>query len=196
MLALVLDFDEGMFCMRIVAGISKGTKLKMVPGTHVRPTSDRVKESVFQMLGPFFSGGRVLDLFAGTGALGLEALSRGMDEAVFVDQSIKSIQTIRHNVAQTKMQSRAIIYKKDAKLACRLLAKQKQKFTLIFIDPPYQQNILIPTLTEIAKQDLLEEDGKIIAELPTHACLPEEIGKLRRKIQRSYGSSLICIYRN
>jgi 16S rRNA (guanine966-N2)-methyltransferase len=181
--------------MRIIAGEAKGIKLKMVPGNHVRPTSDRVKESLFHMLGPYFDGGRVLDLFAGTGALGLEALSRGMAEAVFVDQSGKSLQTIRQNIAQVKMKPRTCVLQKEAKLACRVLAKQAQPFDLIFLDPPYRLPLLLPMLQEIDKGALLAEHGQIVVESPPDACLLEEIGKLKKADERRYGSTMITIYR-
>lgn len=180
--------------MRIIAGARKGARLKMVPGKHVRPTSDRVKESLFQILGPYFSGGRVLDLFAGTGNLGLEALSRGMDEAVLVDQSAKSVQTIKQNIVQTKLEDYTRVLKKDAKLACRQLAAQGETFTLIFLDPPYQQNLLLPVMEEIAKRELLAADGRVVAELPENACLPVQIGKLMKARDCQYGSTSIAIY--
>lgn len=180
--------------MRIIAGRAKGIKLKMVPGNHVRPTSDRVKESIFQILGPYFQGGRVLDLFAGTGALGLEALSRGMDEAVFVDQSIKSIQTIRSNIQHLGMENEARVIRREAKSACRWLGKHPQKFELIFVDPPYHNQFLHSILKEISKQKLLAIHGKVVVELPTSTCLPEEIGTLKKSEERSYGQTSIFIY--
>lgn len=180
--------------MRIIAGSAKGIKLKMVPGKHVRPTSDRVKESVFQILGPFFQGGRVLDLFAGTGALGLEALSRGMDEAVFVDQSIKSIQTIQDNIRHLDMEKRTRVVRREARSACRWLGKRQQKFELIFVDPPYQNKFFLSILNEISKQALLAAHGKVVTELPTDTCLPEEIGTLKKSEERSYGQTSIFIY--
>src|SRR4051794_31814353 len=117
--------------MRIIAGSAKGTRLKMVPGKHVRPTADRVKESLFQVIGPFFAGGRVLDLFAGTGALGLEALSRGFDRGVFVDQSRTSCDIIRMNAEAAKLADRVEIYRRDARAALKMLQVKGYQFGLI-----------------------------------------------------------------
>lgn len=180
--------------MRIIAGMKKGIKLKMVSGRHVRPTSDRVKESIFQILGPYFSGGIALDLFAGSGQLGLEALSRGMDYVMFVDKSAKSIQTIKQNIALTGMESKATVMKMDAFYACRFLAQKKQKIDYLFLDPPYHQKLILPVLQEISKQRLLSTTGRVIVELSHHETIPVKVGKLMRKMDRCYGSTSIAIY--
>lgn len=180
--------------MRIIAGLKKGIKLKMVPGKHVRPTSDRVKESIFQVLGPYFSGGVALDLFAGSGQLGLEALSRGMDFVYFVDKSLKSIQTIKQNIALTQMEAKTKVLKMDAFSACRLLSRKGEKIDILFLDPPYHQQLILPILQEISKQRLLSPKGRVIAELSKHETIPEKVGTLIRKMNRGYGSTSIMIY--
>ena len=100
--------------VRVVSGSAKGRPLKAVPGMGTRPTTDKVKEAIFSMIGPYFDGGTVLDLFAGTGGLAIEALSRGMERAVLVDMDPKSIETIRANLKATKMEGQAEVYRNDA----------------------------------------------------------------------------------
>ncbi|SHE60324.1 16S rRNA (guanine(966)-N(2))-methyltransferase RsmD [Seinonella peptonophila] len=180
--------------MRVISGECKGTRLQMVPGSHVRPTIDRVKESLFDLIGQRFSGGEVLDLFAGTGGLGIEALSRGMDRAFFVDQSNVSIHTIRENLSRTRLTKQADIFRGDARTACRLLEKQKRKFDLIFLDPPYQRPILLPIMKELTKRNLLKIDGMAVIESPHTVDLPEEIDSWVLRKQRSYGNTMITIY--
>lgn len=180
--------------MRVIAGRLKGIKLKMVPGNHVRPTSDRVKESIFQVLGPYFNGGTVLDLFAGSGQLGLEALSRGVDYVVFVDRSPKSIHTIKQNIALTKMESNTRVIKQDTLSACRILGKKALQFDYIFVDPPYHRDLLLPVLQEISTQQLLSSNGRVIVERENTNQIPIEIGRLKKEMERPYGSTSIDIY--
>ncbi|MBA4494746.1 16S rRNA (guanine(966)-N(2))-methyltransferase RsmD [Paenactinomyces guangxiensis] len=182
--------------MRIIAGTARGTRLKMVPGSHVRPTADRVKESLFQVIGPFFDGGWVLDLFAGTGALGLEALSRGAERAIFIDRSKTSLDTIRSNVEAARMNDRAEIYRRDARSVLKVLKQRKLRFRIIFLDPPYQGNLLLPVLEQISKNDLLNEDGVVVAEYPTRRELPPSIGTLIATRQLSYGDTSIFLYQS
>lgn len=181
--------------MRIVAGTAKGTRLKMVPGNHVRPTSDRVKESLFSILGPFFTGGWVLDLFAGTGSLGLEALSRGMERGFFIDQSRTSCKTIRDNVNLCKMQDQVEVYCQNARVALNRLAQRKLKFDLVFLDPPYDQPLLIPSIEQIAKSKLLADEGLIVAEHQSRRELPEVIETLTAYRRLNYGETAITLYR-
>ncbi|SEN15662.1 16S rRNA (guanine(966)-N(2))-methyltransferase RsmD [Lihuaxuella thermophila] len=180
--------------MRIIAGTARGTRLKMVPGKHVRPTADRVKESLFQVIGPFFDGGWVLDLFAGTGSLGLEALSRGAERAVFIDQSRISLDTVLANAEATGMKDRVEIYRRDARAACRALIRRGVRFRLIFLDPPYHENLMLPVLTIIGSSMLLAENGTVAAEYPSRASLPIQIGQLRETRRLTYGDTTISLY--
>lgn len=180
--------------MRIIAGAARGTRLKMVPGKHVRPTADRVKESLFQVIGPFFSGGWVLDLFAGTGALGLEALSRGAERAIFIDQSRTSLETVRRNAEAARMTDCVEIYRQDARTALKVLQQRDLQFRLIFLDPPYHEQLLLPVLKQIGESQLLEEEGVVIAEHPTKQEPPVSIGSLVQTRQLSYGDTSISLY--
>ncbi|MBA4544042.1 16S rRNA (guanine(966)-N(2))-methyltransferase RsmD [Thermoactinomyces daqus] len=180
--------------MRIIAGSAKGTRLKMVPGKHVRPTADRVKESLFQVIGPFFAGGNVLDLFAGTGALGLEALSRGFDRGVFVDQSRTSCDIVRMNAEAAKLADRVEIYRRDARAALKMLQGKGWRFELILLDPPYHKNLLLPVLKEIVGTELLGKDGIVVAEHPNDLELEAELGSLVQIRRLAYGDTGITLY--
>ncbi|MFC4076439.1 16S rRNA (guanine(966)-N(2))-methyltransferase RsmD [Salinithrix halophila] len=180
--------------MRIIAGSSKGTRLKTVQSFHVRPTTDRVKESLFQVIGPFFDGGWVLDLFAGSGSLGLEALSRGADRAVFVDRDRASVDVIRRNLEAARMGRRAEVYQRDARAALRILAKRETAFRLIFLDPPYKEDILPDILTAIDERKLLEEGGWVIAEHGGDRPLGPAYGRLVQSRSLVYGDTQIDLY--
>ena len=145
--------------MRIVAGKYRGRTLKEFAGKDIRPTADRVKESVFQILTPYFQGARVLDLFSGSGALGIESLSRGAKEAVFNDVSKESLKVCRANLE--RVGERAAVYNLDYKNCLKSLAG---KFRLIFLDPPYRMECLGEILSLIAERGLLEEDGLVVFE--------------------------------
>src|SRR5690606_32139538 len=112
--------------------------LKAVPGKNTRPTTDKVKEALFSMIGPYFSGGYALDLFAGTGALGIEALSRGIDKAIFIDADKGSTQVIRDNLQATGLVDRAEVFRNDAEKALKALARRRLRLHLVFLDPPYR----------------------------------------------------------
>ena len=125
--------------MRIIAGKFGGRRLKAVPGMKTRPTTDKVKESMFNIIGPYFDGGNVLDLFAGSGGLSIEAVSRGADQAYLIDRQYQAIKTIKENVAVTKAEDQFQIFKTDARKALTKLAEKQIKFDLVFLDPPYKQ---------------------------------------------------------
>lgn len=180
--------------MRIIAGNARGTKLFMVPGKHVRPTADRIKESLFHVIGPFFHGGKALDLFAGTGNLGLEALSRGIEQAVFVDSSLQSVRTVQRNLEKTRFLEKAIVWKKDARRAIADCAAKGWKFELIFLDPPYHLDLYVPVLQEINKHQLLQEDGVIVAEHAKDVKLPEQLGSLCTLRDLKYSDINIRLY--
>ncbi|WP_091834817.1 16S rRNA (guanine(966)-N(2))-methyltransferase RsmD [Marininema halotolerans] len=180
--------------MRIIAGCAKGTRLHSVQGLSVRPTTDRVKESLFQVIGPFFSGGFVLDLFAGSGSLGLEALSRGAERGIFIDQARGSIEAVRRNAKATRLDKHVEIYQRDARAALRTLKGRGISFQLIFLDPPYKDGVLPEVIQSIDEGELLEEDGWLIAEHDKGEALPQEIGKLYIERTLTYGDIQIDLY--
>ena len=128
--------------MRIIAGDHRGRKLAQVEGDHIRPTADRIREALFNILGPFVRGSRVLDLFAGTGALGLEALSRGAEHAVFVDASQKSCAVVKENIQRCRLEDKTQVRHGKA----TDFPFTENSFDLVFIDPPYHQGLVPPIL--------------------------------------------------
>ena len=181
--------------MRVISGTCKGRPLKAVPGVTTRPTTDKVKESLFNIVGPYFDGGAVLDLFSGSGSLGLEALSRGMDRGVFVDKDPKAIQIIKTNIHACKMENQAEVHRNDALRSLKALGKRNVQFDLIFMDPPYKIANIIPSLIEeIEKTDMLAENGMIICEHGEELTLPEQLGNFTKFRVERYGITAISFF--
>lgn len=172
--------------MRIITGKAKGLKLKTPAGFSTRPTSDRVKESLFSVLNgmiDFNEISAVLDIFAGTGALGIESLSRGAGSATFIDFATADI--IAENVRRAKLENAAEIMRGDFEKILRRISRQDKKFDLIFIDPPYKKNLADKALELIAEFELLNESGLIIVEYGADENLDTKNFKSIRKI--NYG---------
>lgn len=176
--------------MRVIAGSCKGRPLKSVPGKTTRPTTDKVKEAMFNMIGPYFEGGIGLDLFGGSGSLGIEALSRGLDKVIFVDKDSKAIETIKQNVEQCNVTKKAEIYRNDANRALKALSKRDIIFSFIFLDPPYKISELEALIEKLDRLELLSSDGKIIVEHGMERILPETIGSLSKIRSETYGSTI------
>lgn len=183
--------------MRIIAGEFKGRQLKAVPGNSTRPTTDKVKEAVFSMIGPFFQGGSALDLFAGSGSLGIETLSRGMDFVVFVDKNPKAVHTISENIKSLNINDDNIeIYRADAFRAIKAAAKRKLQFNLIFLDPPYKKVVYDKLLTSITEHHLLAKDGIIYCEHDPSEAVPHDNEHFSILKREQYGGSIgITIYK-
>lgn len=177
--------------MRIIAGIAKGHLLKAPKGFITRPTTDRIREALFNILYSRVLDAEVLDLFAGTGALGIEALSRGAARADFVERCLPAFKCIKHNLAKTKLQTFARVIYGDA---FSFLNKCALAYDLIFIDPPYQQNLAEQALQIVAQNAILKPDGIAIAETGKAENLPEQIGELRCVRQVRYGDTLLWFY--
>lgn len=180
--------------MRVVSGSAKGRPLKAVPGTGTRPTTDKVKEALFSMIGPYFEGGTALDLFAGSGGLGIEALSRGMDKAVFVDLESKSIEVIRTNLKATKLEDQAAIYRNDATRALKALAKRSTQFDLVFLDPPYRMKNGDELMLMMHELGLLEPEATIVLEYESKHDYPEQFGPFEQTRKALYGETAVSIY--
>lgn len=150
--------------MRVISGKARGKKLVSLEGMNTRPTLDRVKEALFNIIQFDIPGKKVLDLFAGSGALGIEAISRGAETATFCDNSIDAIQVIKTNIENTKCTDKSVVLQKDYLLALNYLAKSKQKFDLIFLDPPYRTDFSDKAIEKILELDLLSKEGIIILE--------------------------------
>lgn len=180
--------------LRVVSGNYKGRQLKAVPGMTTRPTTDKVKEAIFNMVGPYFDGGIALDLFAGSGGLGIEALSRGIERCIFVDREAKAIQTIHKNIEACHAVEAAEVYRNDAERALKAIIKRELQFHLIFLDPPYKQQKLKALITLISENDLLQQGGFIVTEHGSDIQLPEEIDQYNQLKYETYGMSSITIY--
>ena len=147
--------------MRIISGKYAKRNLFTLKSQKTRPTSDKVKESLFNSLGQFFAGGEVLDLYAGSGALGIEAVSRGCEHAVLNDVSRPACQIIRKNVDLTKEPDRFEVFTMPAKVALKVFADQERKFDLVFLDPPYAKQQMVKDMTALASLDLLKPGAKL-----------------------------------
>lgn len=176
--------------MRIIAGTAGGIKLAPVPNG-VRPTSDRVRESLFNALGQFFESGEVLDLYAGTGALGIEAISRGCDRAVFVERDPRAIETIHENIRRTRFEGRAEVVRGDAGRFVEQFISKRQQFHLIFLDPPYKIGPLELNNVIERVSELLFTDGRLIVESDRPLGGAE---KFKKANERRYGGTVITIY--
>lgn len=181
--------------LRVIAGTAKGRTLKAVPGKNTRPTTDKVKEAIFSMIGPYFDGGTALDLFAGTGGLGIEALSRGVDNAIFIDLEGASVEVIKQNLQAAGMADRAEIYRTDAVRAVKALAKRGLKFGLVFLDPPYRMKDMDELMAELAARGLLEADATIVVEHDAEHRYPEAFAPYRQLKHAQYGDTAVTIYR-
>lgn len=182
--------------MRVVSGNFKGRQLKAVPGVTTRPTTDKVKEAIFNMVGPYFDGGIALDLFAGSGGLGIEALSRGIEKCVFVDRETKAIQTIHKNLELCQIEADSFeVYRNDAERALKAIIKRSLQFQLIFLDPPYKQQRLKALIEKLSDNHVVTENGFIITEHGSDVQLDHEIGHFIQVKHETYGMSSISIYK-
>ncbi|AWB46865.1 16S rRNA (guanine(966)-N(2))-methyltransferase RsmD [Paenibacillus sp. CAA11] len=181
--------------MRVISGSARGRTLKAVPGSGTRPTTDKVKEAIFSMIGPYFDGGIVLDLFAGTGGLGIEALSRGMDRSVFVDLEYKSIEVIRANLTATGLADQAEVYKNDAERALKALGKKELLFDLIFLDPPYRMKHGDKLMLKMEELGIVAPEATVVLEYESSYQYSEQIGGFEEIRKAEYGETAVSIYR-
>jgi 16S rRNA (guanine(966)-N(2))-methyltransferase RsmD len=178
--------------MRVIAGSAKGIPLQPVPGSGTRPISDRVKEAVFGILGDGIIGAWVLDLFAGTGSVGIEALSRGAARAVLVEKHPRAADVIKANLAHTRLQANARVVKADV---FKFLAGQAEPFDLIYVAPPQYQNLWLKTVLALdANPGWLRPDGQIVVQIFPKELQLAELANLQLADQRKYGSTLVCFY--
>lgn len=175
--------------MRIISGDWKGRCLKTVRGMQTRPTSDKVKGAIFNILGSKVVNAKVLDLFAGTGNLSFEALSRGAVHAVLVEKNSRAWETVRENQVLLGAEERVNILKMDA--YSYLNQKRQEKFDLIFLDPPYRQGIVDKVLSFLRDNPLLNPKGVVIIETASDEKIPEDIFPLERIITKEYGDTKI-----
>ncbi|WP_055108511.1 16S rRNA (guanine(966)-N(2))-methyltransferase RsmD [Paenibacillus ihumii] len=180
--------------MRVISGSARGRPLKAVPGMGTRPTTDKVKEALFSMIGPYFEGGTALDLFAGTGGLGIEALSRGMDKAIFVDLDYKSVETVKANLKAAGFTEQAEVYKNDAERALKTLAKRGASFDLVFLDPPYRLKHGDKLMARMDELSLLKDQAVLVLEYESSFEYRDDFGRFRMIRKTDYGETGITIY--
>lgn len=181
--------------MRVISGQARGRPLKAVPGNATRPTTDKVKEALFSIIGPYFDGERVLDLFAGTGGLGIEALSRGAGTAVFVDANPRSIEVVRRNLEATGFARQAEVYRNDARKAIRALERRGEPFHLLFLDPPYAMDNCDEMLSEMAEKGLVADGATAVVEHAAEVDYPDGFGGFARVRHATYGETALSVYR-
>jgi len=179
--------------LRIIAGSLGGRVLAPVRG-RTRPTAAKVREAVFSILGEAVVGARVLDLFAGTGALGIEALSRGAEFAVFVEDHPAALKVLRRNVQHLDLEERALVLPVPVLMALKKLCRQGERFHLVFLDPPYGAGTAAAVLAALGAGDLLAPKARVVAEHSSREALPEAIGALKRQELRRYGDTQVAIY--
>jgi len=177
--------------MRIISGTSKGRKLVAPKGRTIRPTSDRVKESVFNILGKEVEGKAVLDLFAGTGNLGMEALSRGALRTVFVEKAREALQIIQRNLLQCGLEGRSEVIPKDVYRAIGILKKRGESFDLIFMDPPYEKGWVRKTLEKLGSHPIHHRESILVIEHGRREPLPKTIYGWEVIRQRMIGDTVI-----
>ena len=177
--------------MKIVSGTYGGRPLKTLEGKTTRPTSDKVRGAMFNMIGPYFDGGRGLDLYAGSGGLSIEAVSRGMEQAVLVEKDRRAQAIIASNIQMTKESHKFQLLKMEAHQA---LSQLQGTFDLVFLDPPYAKEQIVADIEALAERGLLGEEVMVVCETDKAVDLPEEIACLGIWKEKIYGISKVTVY--
>ncbi len=182
--------------MRVVAGLLKGRKLETIDTNYIRPTSDRVKEAMFSIIGDLAVHCRFLDLFAGSGSIGIEAYSRGAAEVVFVDSCPDSVKVLKRNLLKTGLVDKVEIevHNTDYSNAINKLKRRGKIFDIIFIDPPYNKNIPLEAVEKISENNILSKEGTIIVEHEIRHPMPEKISSYILHKKKKYGNTQLSFY--
>ncbi len=180
--------------MRIIAGKNKSRILNTLEGLNTRPMTDRMKESVFNCIGPYFDGDKVLDLFGGSGALSLESLSRGASHAWICEKSYDAIKIIKGNISSLKEESNTTVMNTDYQVALNRLVSEQRKFDIVFLDPPYKLNIMDELVNFLVENKMLNEDAVIICQYVKGNYTAKEYEELYIKKNYNYGVSEVTIY--
>lgn len=176
--------------MRVITGIARGKRLESLQGEAVRPTTDRVKEAIFSILHFDIEGRRMIDLFAGCGQMGIEAISRGAESVTFIDSSLSSVNVIKRNIASCGFEKQSVVFRSDYS---DFLKNTKAKFDIAFLDPPYNEGILEDALEKTCL--IMNDSGTILCEHPAHIELPEAVNGFEKKKVYRYGKILVSLYR-
>lgn len=181
--------------MRVIGGTLRGKTLSPLKGLKIRPTTDYLRESIFNILAGVAEGAVVLDLFAGTGSLGIEALSRGAATAVFVDNGSQAIKVLTRNIRACRLEGRSTILKRDIRRGLSFLKAIGHTFDLVFIDPPYSKGFAERSAHLLDRAEATSDGASIVIEHSRHEVLPERLGRFIRSDQRHYGKTLVSFYR-
>jgi len=182
--------------MRIISGTSRGRKLGTLKNNIIRPTSDRVKESIFNILGKEVEGKIVLDLFAGTGSLGIEALSRGARSVLFVERGRQALRLIKKNLSQCGMEGQSEILPKDVYRAIGILRQRGKSFDLILMDPPYEQGLIQKALKKLDSEKIYHKDSILVIEHDRREPLPDVTGRWDLIRQRRIGDTVVSFLKS
>jgi 16S rRNA (guanine(966)-N(2))-methyltransferase RsmD len=181
--------------MRIISGIAKGRKILSPEGMNTRPTLDRIKESIFNIIQHKVVGARALDVFAGTGSLGLEAASRGASECYLIDKGETTFKYLRQNVDNLKFNDKCKCFNIDSYTALKEFGMKGLVFDLIFVDPPYLKEMIPPAVEIISEKNLLAKDGLIVAKIDSSEKLYTGNEAIELFDHRKYGNTTVCFYR-
>ena len=181
--------------MRIIAGRKKGLIIKSIEGESTRPTKDMVREALFSILTNKIAEAHFLDLFAGSGAIGIEAISRGASAALFSDSNPKCTKIIKENISKAGFEAESIVYNLDYKAVLSMLSCEQKKFDIIYVDPPYHKGLGISALSLISDYGILNEDGIIILETDANEEVLLEVGVFERYNYKKYGRNVLNLYR-
>jgi 16S rRNA (guanine(966)-N(2))-methyltransferase RsmD len=180
--------------MRVIAGIYKGRRLKTLEGLSLRPTSDRLRETIFNILTPRIEGARFADVCAGSGAIGVEALSRGARHVTFIESSLKAARIISDNLRNCGIRRDYRVINRDAIRGLKNLASEKAQFDVIYFDPPYNSDLYTPVMWVIATYDLLAENGVVIVEHHRQSPLQPNYDRLRPDRQLAQGETHLTFF--
>jgi 16S rRNA (guanine(966)-N(2))-methyltransferase RsmD len=181
--------------MRVIAGERKGLRLKTPKGKATRPTADQVRIACLDTLTPWLPGARVLDLYAGSGAVAIEALSRGAEAAVFVESDRAALGAIRENLDRLGLKERSRVVGADVSKALRTFGRQGETFSLVFADPPYDSSLALATIEELSAGGLIAEGGVVVVQHRTKTALPERVGALSRFKAKRFGETTLTFFR-
>ena len=180
--------------MRVFGGTLQGRRLQTCRVASLRPTSEKIREAIFNILAPSLAEGPVLDLFAGIGSLGIEALSRGMERAVFVERNATIISLLKKYIKNCHLEEKCEVIGFPVSKGLKILKSRNEKFALIFLDPPYQEKLAGKTLLEICEAKIVTQDGLVIVEHSSKEILEESYGSLKMYDQRTYGQTLVSFF--
>ncbi len=177
--------------MRVITGKARGARLKTLEGLTTRPTAEKAKEAIFSSLFDFVEGKNVLDLFAGSGQMGIEALSRGAKHATFVEQDKKAVQIVKENLENTKLEKQATVAMNDA---FAFLKSNFKIYDLVFLDPPYNKGLVVSALEMLSDEQAVADDGIIVCESDDKDVIPESVGCFKMYKQSYYSRTVISYF--